>query len=228
MSFHQNLRNSRCMGKKKGFSYASLISQALLSSPNNRLTLKEIYSYISINYPEFTDKKKGWQNSIRHNLSLNKAFLKEPKLKGTPGKGSYWSIDHSEAKLLLDKAEIYSSRIRRGYGHTNQSTHRKKSPYLEEIHMTDETKIKPIQSIKHINGSFSNQMDCNYNSNLSIFNGHLNDQRLNPFNSSLEAYFGMSQRLNDIDHMENDEEDIYNQEYAQEFKSNVSDYFRFE
>lgn len=228
MSFRQNYRHNRCMGKKKDFSYASLISQALLNSPNNRLTLKEIYNYISTNYPEFTAKKKGWQNSIRHNLSLNKAFLKEPKLKGTPGKGSYWSINHSEAKLLLNKSETHTSRIRRGYGHTNQSTHKRKSPFLDEIQMTDETRIKPTNTHKHLHDSMTNQVDSQYNPNLSIFNGHLNDQRLNPFNSSLEAYFGMPQRLNGIDHMENEEEDLYNQDYAQEFKSNISDYFRFE
>ncbi|KRH95149.1 Transcription factor of the Forkhead/HNF3 family [Pseudoloma neurophilia] len=204
MSPHQNLNNNRCMGKKKDFSYASLISQALINSPNNRLTLKEIYNYISTNYPDFTSRKKGWQNSIRHNLSLNKAFFKEPKMKGTPGKGSYWTINHSEAKLLLNKTEQLTnlhSRIRRGYGHTNQSTYKRRSPFLDEIQMADDTRIKQ--------------------QNFSVFNGHLNDGRLNPFNSSLEAYFGMPNRH------DQEEDDPYNQEMP--FRSNnMSDYFRFE
>ncbi|KAI8435543.1 hypothetical protein MSG28_003839 [Choristoneura fumiferana] len=86
---------------KPPYSYAQLIVQAVASATDKQLTLSGIYSYITKHYPYYRTADKGWQNSIRHNLSLNRYFIKVPRSQEEPGKGSFWRIDpQSEGKLI--------------------------------------------------------------------------------------------------------------------------------
>ncbi|XP_034947811.1 forkhead box protein I2-B [Chelonus insularis] len=75
---------------KPQHSYIGLIAMAILSSPEKKLVLSDIYQHILEHYPYFRSRGPGWRNSIRHNLSLNDCFVKSGR--SANGKGHYWAI----------------------------------------------------------------------------------------------------------------------------------------
>ena len=59
-------------GIDKELPYAQLIYRALLEQPDHTMILRDIYNWFKENTDKAADKEtKGWQNSIRHNLSMN-------------------------------------------------------------------------------------------------------------------------------------------------------------
>ncbi|KAJ5988758.1 hypothetical protein N7481_003968 [Penicillium waksmanii] len=55
--------------------YSALIYDALKDAPQRKLTLKDVYGWFQRNTNKDRDpNSKGWQNSIRHNLSMNAGF----------------------------------------------------------------------------------------------------------------------------------------------------------
>ena len=74
--------------------YAGLIREALENSPENKFDLSDIYKAISAKHAKYSMESPGWQNNIRHTLSLLMDIGKVRK--GADGKNWRLVEDHSK------------------------------------------------------------------------------------------------------------------------------------
>ncbi|CAF1170723.1 unnamed protein product [Adineta ricciae] len=73
------------------FTYATLIRQAIIESPDNQLTLNEVYKWFEGQFLYFRKNAQTWKNAVRHNLSLHKCFMRVENIKG-----AVWTVDEGE------------------------------------------------------------------------------------------------------------------------------------
>lgn len=184
---------------KPPYSYATLIGMSILTRPDKRLTLSLIYQWISDTFKYYKREEVGWQNSIRHNLSLNKAFIKGDKSKD--GKGHFWCI----------KADCEDQFLK--------ARNNKKSGYhevMDQLKKLDQLSENSTRSINSIPSSpnFSNDQDDHVSKKRRFSNGideldSLNeiDNKLSDKSNRNDIYDETNNEVADDDDNDEDDED---------------------
>jgi hypothetical protein len=151
--------------ERPSLSYKDLIIESIESSPEKRLKLSEIYQVIRYLHPYYRKRPDqwGWQNSIRHNLSLHDCFVKLP-LKQTSANGvvgHYWTVVRDRA----DKQTSTRRRNRNGTRPVKSAMSGRASVKAEKV---SGQKMKGRQSVSSDSGIVSDESQASSPSALLL------------------------------------------------------------
>ena len=103
--------------EKPCMTHAQLIAEALNNAPEKTLVLSDIYKAINTKYPYYKLETQGWQNNIKHTLSVNENFIRGEKANSgvVDDIGNhfdthewYWELSKDVHKSLLESKNIQS------------------------------------------------------------------------------------------------------------------------
>jgi len=125
---------------KPDLSYAALIGRAILSSPEHRLTLQEIYDWITIVHPYYKRGETTWMNSIRHVLSTTVVFRKVPRDRSV-GR-TLWAIYDEDLECFKDGG--FKKHLCKDYANANDGKGKGKTRKRTE----DDDTVRKAKKIK--------------------------------------------------------------------------------
>lgn len=162
------------------FTYATLIRQAIIESPDNQLTLNEVYKWFEANFLYFRKNAQTWKNAVRHNLSLHKCFMRVENIKG-----AVWTVDENEfcKRRLTRGAEKTNNHNESSssYGH-NTSTGDDQDLYPYPFSMDDHYKdFKGLLTSHTVEGDDDDENSTSMNGNNRSHNDQSRDMNHNQY-----------------------------------------------
>ena len=155
--------NLRKRGRNAQNVFVDAISKAILSSEDKKMLLVEIYEYFEENFVSLIEKvrrrslkkKEGninkidenWKNSIRHNLSSNKCFVKVGK--SDQGKSNYWTIipeciDEFSKENYTNRKPVKRVRYKKLNGEKDDEFEENIKTYNSHIHSTPQIQTAKV------------------------------------------------------------------------------------
>ncbi|CAO3630442.1 unnamed protein product [Cunninghamella blakesleeana] len=169
-SLSQDVHVEKNTQGKPPYSYATLIRYAIENSPSQKLTLNEIYNWVLEHYSYYKTAGSGWKNSIRHNLSLNKSFVRVSRPINEPGKGSYWMIDYHAAENEQRAKQTYRGRTNRSASDASATAGSFRSPNSFTNSLTNNNTNNILR--RHSDTRYTNMSSASSLSSLSSLSTH--------------------------------------------------------
>uniref|UniRef100_UPI00358EF155 forkhead box protein G1-like n=1 Tax=Myxine glutinosa TaxID=7769 RepID=UPI00358EF155 len=136
---------------------------AIRQSRDRRLTLDGICESISRTYPYYRTQR-SWRNSIRHNLSLGRCFVKVPRRMEEPGKGSYWALHPSFEDVTIGRTtgrvQRRSYRRRRSFAFGHCTTSPSSSSQQREALSLAQSSCKKVVEPRTMSTSLPKERIC--------------------------------------------------------------------
>ncbi|XP_051993282.1 forkhead box protein E1 [Xyrauchen texanus] len=177
---------------KPPYSYIALISMAIANSPDRKLTLGGIYKFITERFPFYRDNSKKWQNSIRHNLTLNDCFIKIQREPGRPGKGNYWALDPNAEDMFESGSFLRRRKRFKRTDFTTYSSYMHESPVFSSVQIARSAYANSVYSNVAVSPQYAQQLSSAYYQSASPSFGS-SQSRVFRINSLIGSTRGMGE-----------------------------------